>query len=175
MPEIAVFEQYKSALNSRRAANTIRRLLSTVPEDHLIGIESVVLTDRASLDGKKVVRHGRATIAENECHSFYHLATRERKAWVEIIVDNVFAHRSPALLRLTVYRERLLAQALFHEVAHHIQNRTKGSRPDEAAAERSAVDMWSRFFRTRHRLLVPVARLLLWFAGIGHRPRTASS
>jgi hypothetical protein len=98
---------------------------------------------------------------ETDCQSFYHLATKKRKAWIELIVDNILGQRSRLLMLFTVEIERRLGRALYHEISHHLDARCRRHGNREDAAEQFGLEQWRVFFQTKYRLFVPILRLIL--------------
>lgn len=136
-------------------------LLQWLGGRRLSGLQVVVLTNSSSLDQRRRIRVEGRSIREAECESFYHLKTRDREPWIELIIDNIAKGLPAKLLRFRVFREFVLARALFHEVAHHASRVVSGQRSLEDEAE-----AWSRrqvraYFTETHRVLAFLVRVFL--------------
>jgi len=144
---------------------TVERLLQSVPEDLLGSLGTVVLTDSASIGGGKTQRLAGRKYNRSECRGFYHAATRQEPAWIELVADNMVARWPKPVLTLRLARDVVVAQTLFHELGHHL-SATVGARArsHEAAAEDWRLRLSRGYFRKRYgylRLPIRVALLLL--------------
>ena len=113
-PNLQIVTDYHSYVPPLRLTTTVRRLLSSVPSESLVGLQSVVISDRNRYTTKVKVE---------EALSFYHEQTRERRPWIELLVDNIFSGYPRWLLWLPFLREVLISQPLFtklHITAMHI-------------------------------------------------------
>lgn len=141
-----VHEDYKDYVAPKRARRVVERLLSTLPEGHLAGLEAVVLTNSARMGKGKTKRIKGRKYPEAQCLGFYHPATQQKGPWIQIVVDNIAAHMPPFFWRSKFLSDMIFAGTVYHEVGHHL-DATIGSpsRTGEAAA-----DEWSRRLRLRH-------------------------
>src|ERR671923_303505 len=64
-------------------------LLRWLGAHRLIGLQSVVLTKSSSLDQHRKIRSEGQSVRKAECESFYHLKTRDREPWIELVIDNI--------------------------------------------------------------------------------------
>ena len=153
---ITVNENYKNYTSSKTVRRTIERLLSSVPAGHLSGLTSVVLTNSQALGKGKTKRVRGRKYPENTCRGFYHHASRESGAWVEIVVDNIADTVPEFFLRWNFLSDLLFSETLFHEVGHHL-DATIGSpsRTGEAAAHEWSKRLARRYFRRRYWYLLP--------------------
>ena len=114
---------------------TVERLLSSLAPEHTAGLQSIVLTNAATVKGK-TGRVGRRKYHRNKCGGFYHRATRNDQAWIEVLVDNTLGRMPRFLLRIQFFRDAAVGRTLYHEIGHHL-DATLGAatRAGEAAAE----------------------------------------
>jgi hypothetical protein len=134
--------------------------MSLRPE-HVGNLQSIVLTDSASIGRGKTRRVSGRKYDRNACRGFYYQAWRGRPAWIQLVADNIVANCPAPLLRLQLFRDHEVAQTLYQEVGHHL-HKTVGSAP--RAGEETA-DYWrNRLFRIhfqrRYWCLRPVILLL---------------
>ncbi len=134
MPEI--IENYKDYVPPAFVKGSIERLLGSLAPEHLSGLGSVVLTNAQAVGRGKTHRIRGRKYRRNACRGFYHQATQRERAWIEIVVDTTVHPLPRPLLFTGVVPEFLLAQALYHEVGHHLDATVgSASRAGEAAAE----------------------------------------
>lgn len=134
---IPVVEGYKDYVPPRGVRRTIDRLLSSLPEHYLSGLESVVLTNADAVGRGKTRRLGGRKHDLRDCRGFHYPQSANGKPWIEIIVDNTIADYPPWVIWVPLIRDVLFAEVVFHEVGHHL-NATVGliARGEESAAER---------------------------------------
>jgi hypothetical protein len=144
-----------------RTKRAVRKVLTGVPADALAGLQAIVLTGRGSLKSRRKIRAGGRAAPENECLGFYHRSTRSRKAWIELVVDNILPPHRSLWERVPIETERRIAETLYHEIAHHLDAGRRRRGNPEDAADAWARAMWREFVRRRYSYLVPIARLLL--------------
>jgi len=168
---VDVVEAYKDFRPSCNARQAVADLLANVPEEHLAGLRSVVLTNAAALAGRR--RRGwswwRGRKARHtKVAGLYHRAWQGEEAWIELFVDQVLEGTPSWALRLPVVRSLLLGMVLFHEIGHHIH---AVQRPEHRERE-DVADDWQRrlaqaYLKRRHRLaglaLRPLARVMRAF------------
>jgi hypothetical protein len=174
---VDVIEAYKDFRSPCNATDVVADLLGNVPQEHLAGLQSVVLTNSGALPGTR--RRGwswsRGRKARHtEVAGLYHGASFGEEAWIELFVDQVVRGVPSWALRLPVVRSLLFGMVLFHEVGHHIHT---VRRPEHRERE-DVADDWQRrlarsYLKRRHRLaglvLRPLARVVQAFA---RRPRS---
>jgi hypothetical protein len=159
-PEPEIVENYRDFEPPRRFRRLIADLLDAVPSNYLIGLKTIVLTNRAALTRDQL----RQKIwQQNRKHKFsealgaYYAAERGRSASVWLLVDNILQSDLPWIGRMPIVRDAATAKTLYHEIGHHIH---KARRPVYEGKENVAED-WSkrlsrRFFRKRYRYLIPL-------------------
>lgn len=171
---VAVREDYREYSPPRWVRPTVERLLSSLSEGHIGGLSTIVLTDSATADTRKVrrMRRNRAGIVSGR----YHPRWAGDGAWIEIVVDRAVP-ACPQYLRCFQWaRDLAIAGVLFHEVGHHL-DATVGAaaRGGEPAAEAwrsrlSTLHFAKRYGHLRH--FRRAAPLLLRFVRIMARRRS---
>ena len=133
---VEIVENYKNYEPPTFVRASIERLLASLSPEHFSGLQSVVLTNSETIGRGKTQRVRGRKYRRNTCRGFYHYATRRNRAWIEVVVDTTVSHLPRVLLLSSAVPDLLLAQALYHEVGHHL-DATAGSasRGGEAAAE----------------------------------------
>jgi hypothetical protein len=140
----------------------IETLLSYVPEKYLVGLKTIVLTNRAGLTRdrrrQKVWSRKRKVRLAEALGSYSH-ATRSSPATVWIYVDNV-AQNAGWMLYLPFFRFMMPSDVLYHEIGHHIHTVHK---PIHEERE-DVADDWRRrlsatFVRKHYWYLYPALRV----------------
>jgi hypothetical protein len=169
----AIYEDFKDYKPPITIHRTIDKLLGAMPARYLSGLQSIVLTDSASIGHGKTSRVGGRKLDRKRCQGFYHGGTRDRLAWIEITVDNVIQKYPPRVMKVAFIREIVLADTLYHEIGHHLIARVgSGVRNESRAA-----DEWSRhlsryYFRKHHPYLMLLARPLVFLLRVSLRSRS---
>jgi hypothetical protein len=180
LPEIV--ESYKDFSPPTQVRRILQELLRYVPPEYLIGLRTILLTNKASLNRasrRKTTWSRKRKIVLADALGYYSQATRSSPAFVCLHVDNILErYPAPAIsLRLPFVRYIFFSEVLYHEIGHHIH---KTCRPVFDGKENVAED-WSRkltrdFFRKKYPYLTPIAvfigRALTFFRRlIPHRSR----
>lgn len=156
-----IVEAYKNYAPSFDAPKTIRLLLRHVPEKYLVGLKTIVLTNRESLSHDQRRRRpwsrGRK-YSMNRVLGDYHQAWKGESAWIRIFVDQTVAGNPLEIRWLPFLRTHAIAKVLYHEIGHHIH---KTSRPEHRERE-DVADEWQKrlmriFSRRRYWYLIPIA------------------
>lgn len=120
-----------------------KRLLATVPEKYLVGLDSVVLCNlsgqsRKSRTGTLRLRGGR--IKRADVAGLYHHEWKGQKAWIQVFVDQI---KMPRTFRwIPPLRDLALGVVLYHELGHHAHT----IRPEYRDKEDVADNWGHRFF-----------------------------
>lgn len=138
-----------------------KRLLATVADKYLVGLDSVVLCNLSGQPRKirtgTLPRRGRR-IKRADVAGLYHRGLQDRKAWIQVFVDQVQMPR--AFRWIPLLRDLALALVLYHELGHHAHT----IRPEYREKEDVADDWAHRFFdnhlRRAYWWLYPVLRLI---------------
>lgn len=158
---VNVVESYRDFVPRCNAHTTVRELLASVPEEHLGGLRTIVLTNAAALTGKRRrswswsrSRKARHT----DVAGLYHQEWRGEPAWIELFVDKIVEGVPTWALGLALVRSALFGAALYHELGHHIHAR---QRPEYREREDVADDWQKRLGQVHIRRRHPIARVAL--------------
>src|SRR3989442_11828232 len=157
---VTVHEAYNESPPPSWLRPTVERLLTSLNDQPIGNLGSVVLTNSAAIgDGKTQRVHGRKH-ERRDCLGFYHAAGRNERAWIEVVVDNIARRLPRPWDYLQFARDLHVANTLFHEMGHHL-HATIGSagRDHEAAAEDWRLRLTRIHIRKRYRYLIPLLRL----------------
>lgn len=156
---IPIIEAYNDYRPPSYVTGAVEKLLRTVPQKYLVGLESVVLTNRSSQPRRERRRrfsHGRRNIPLDKVLAFYSPASRRKRPYIEIYVDKVLA-RPKWYSALPLFREIVIGAVLFHELGHHIHYTLRPEhRNEEPVANRWSEDLLGNFIRKRYWYLLPL-------------------
>jgi len=153
-PEIV--ESYRDFKPPRNFKRNIQMLLRYVPSEYLIGLKSIVLTNRAALtrdQRRQKVWTRKRQIRLIEASGSYRRETRSSPAVVWIYVDTLVEHQR-WMIRAPFLQYVVPAEVLYHEIGHHIH---AAHRPVHEGKENVAEE-WSG------KLGVRFVRLHYWYA-----------
>jgi hypothetical protein len=166
-PEIV--ESYRDFEPPPNFKRSVEILLRYAPQKYLVGLATIVLTNRQGLTRNKRrqkvwSRNHKVRLAESL--GSYYRATKSSPATVWLYVDNIVKSGIGWWNRVPLLRYVVVGQVLYHEIGHHIH---AVHRPVYAEKESVAEDwggtLTRRFFRKRFWYLYPflmgVARLAL--------------
>ena len=152
------------------AVPIVQRMLDSVPEKYLVGLQEVVITNASGLSRKQrrtVTKSRRGNVRFDEAAGLYHPAFNGRPAWIEIFVDNTLrGWESEWWLRIPLIREGKLADVLFHEIGHHIHLTCRPEyREKEDVADIWQVRLGRNYSRKRFRLMTGFVRFIRFLLG----------
>ncbi len=139
--------------------NTVETLLRYVPPKYLVGLRTIVLTNRAGLSRDKRrqkvwSRNRKVRLAESM--GSYSRAWKSSPATVWLYVDNIVEAGSDWWRWVPVLRYTIPAEVLYHEIGHHIHAE---HRPVHDGRENVAEDwsgkLWGNFCRKHYWYLFP--------------------
>ena len=161
--EIAIREFYNDYRPPKYAIRTVRKLIRTVPEKYLQGLDCVVLTNQSGMPRKhrlgKVTSRKRSYPRSNVI-GLYHPAHNGEKAWIELFVDKL-EHGIYRYWWIPLLREMAFGGVLFHEIGHHIDYTVRPEfREKEDVADDWGKRLFKSFFRKEYRYLIPVSKPL---------------
>lgn len=132
--------------------STVIRLLESLEPNHIGGLQVIVLTNADRLGKGKTNRVRGRKYRERDCRGFYHPASRNGGAWIQLVVDNIVRNRKP---RFKFMQDFIVGRTLFHEIGHHLHE-TVGSakRGGEESADDWGIRLMDVHVRRRHRLLM---------------------
>jgi hypothetical protein len=158
-----VYENYKNYTPPRGVKASIEKLLSGVPQEYLGGLESVVLTNSASIGKGKTHRVQGRKYLRKSCGGFYHHRHKGNRPWIEIVVDITFSDTPPLILPIPLIRELMLSGALFHELGHRLETTVGAPAPTgEAAAEAWSKRLSRTYFQRRYWYIWTPFRLIAY-------------
>jgi hypothetical protein len=145
--------------------NSVETLLRYVPAKYLVGLKSIVLTNRAALDRnrrrqKTWSRKRKVRLAE--CRGSYSSEWKSSPATVWLYVDNIIKWETDRWWkRMPIVYYSSVGEVLYHEIGHHIH---AVHRPIHDGGENVAED-WSRkllahFLRKHYWYLAPFLSVL---------------
>lgn len=148
IPEVRVVEHYADRSVGVGVADRIRVVLDSLPPESLRGLDAVILRDEKSL----TTQEKRKGLADN-----YGAYVRSRSGRgpteIHLFVDAIERDWPRWFRRLPILRYEIVHQMLFHELAHHLQDReTPGRRHHEPDVVRRGRELHRDSFRSRHRL-----------------------
>jgi hypothetical protein len=143
----------------------VERLVMSVPERHLAGLGSIVLTtttaSNRSFRRRKVKHRGRKR-SKLESNGSYQPAWPGHPAFIQLYVNNILAQYPRPASRISFIRELLLANTLFHEIGHHIQlTKAREFRQPEVVADEWADCLTRQYFGRRYWLVVLLTELIV--------------
>jgi hypothetical protein len=132
-------------------------MISVVRSEYLIGLSSVVLTASDAQESERTWRLKGQKLKSQRCYGLYHPASSQREAWIELLLDNIFASGHSVLMRFVLAQDVAIASTLYHEIGHHIDAMTvKGRVNRETAAEDWVSKLGRPYFKGRYWYLLPV-------------------
>jgi hypothetical protein len=132
-------------------AKTIRKLISMVPKDHLIGLKSIIVVDTFSSKHQK------------NASALYWRKNGLDLAFIEISISNLYYGMPSFLFYVPFVAKFMLASALFHEIGHHFHHVFKhgiDKRKKEQSANNYKKEMLKRAFWRWKIIFFPIAPLL---------------
>jgi len=155
------FRDYTPPVSPRRAVD---RLLGKLPEKYLAGLKTIVLTNAGGLnyDRRRWKTWSRKRkVAVVECRGLYHERWKNEPAWIEIFVDNALSFWPRWLLWIPLFRDLAFADALFHELGHHIHRVLAPEHKErEDVAEKWSKRLSRHYVRRRYWYLMPLLFVL---------------
>lgn len=160
IPMPQVIENYRDFEPPLHLRAEVEQLLRAVPPKYLVGLKTVLLTNRGALTRdqrrqKVFGRKGKYALAE--ARGAYFRATNSSSAYVLLMVDNILGAWSSWLLRVPYFRYSVLSETLYHEIGHHIH----AVHQPVYDGEENVAESWRRklngiFIRRRYWYLRPI-------------------
>jgi hypothetical protein len=149
----------------------VDRLLCTVPDKYLQGLDSVVLTKEANLprrDRVGKVWSRRRKRSKSLILGRYHPRSRSSPAYIELRVDKIIGMLRGAPYRIPLLRHLGVGHVLFHEIGHHIHRTFRPEHKEkEDVADRWAGKLNVNFIRRHYwyamPIIVPAAKIYRFF------------
>ena len=159
-----IVESYRDFEPPPNFCQTIETLLKYVPPKYLVGLETIVLTNREGLtrdQRRQKVWSRNRKIRLADALGSYSAASKSSQATVWLYVDNICAAESSWWRKVPLLRYMRPSDVLYHEIGHHIH---KAHRPEYTEREDVAEDwgrkLWGRFLRKHYWYLFPVLYVL---------------
>ena len=161
VPRPELVENYRDFEPPAGFRSLVEDLLQSVPSKYLVGLKTIVLTNRDALSRdqrKQKVWSRKRKVRLAEVRGAYYRATRTSPASITLYVDNILAsHVPPWITKVPLLRYCDLDTVLFHEIGHHIH---AAHIPSYDGKENVAED-WSRtlkrrFFRRNYWYTIPL-------------------
>jgi hypothetical protein len=177
-PELA--ENYRDFEPPAEFRSLVEDLLKSVPPKYLVGLKTIVLTNREALtrdQRRQRVWSRNRKVRLAEVRGAYYRSTRNSPASVTVYVDNILAsHVPPWITKLPFLRYWELDTVLFHEIGHHIH---VAHVPVYEGKENIAED-WSRtlkrrFFRRHYWYALPLCYPLAFAMRLAKRIVSAAN
>lgn len=143
--EVRICEAYKHYTPPVDALAIVHKLLSTVPDKYLRGLDCVILTNVAALSRKD--RVGRAwsrgrKFDKSRALGFYQHGSRNSLPHIQLRVDKIVAGLKGVYLHIPLFRDIAFGRVLFHELGHHVHHTI---RPEYNEKE-DVADTWGKRF-----------------------------
>ena len=168
-PEIV--ESYRDFKPPANFKKSLGILLDAVPAKYLVGLKTILLTNRAALTRSQ---RRRRTWSRNHkirlagARGWYQPAWNSGPAVICLYVDNILQSEPAWVRQVPLMRYEALGTVLYHEIGHHIHAVHKPIHEDkEVVADDWSRRLFLRFLRLRYWYLVP-----LMYA-VGHAIRIA--
>jgi len=133
----------------------LQNLLRVVPQEHLIGLDSIILVGQVTSKKSR----------EQKAGGLYWQKWRQRPATIEIALDEIYRGVPKIVLHLPFIPKFILANALYHEIGHHYQQRFTHAAKNvgrEEFAEKYKKQLLQKAFVGWRLLFLPLAPLIRW-------------
>jgi hypothetical protein len=155
--KVKIVERYQDYAPPVHVYRSLQLLLRHVPEQFLIGLENITLTNsdclRSSFRGKFWSEKRRLRPAD--CSGLYY------KGHILLAMDQILQACPEVFLLLPPVKTFLIGEVLYHEIGHHIHRiEEPGYRTDkEAVADEWKEKFMRSFFMSRYWYIATVVRL----------------
>ena len=146
---VEIEENYKDYEAPACARKAINRIIRYTPERYLSGLHLINLTNTKTLNRKerrqKTISRKRK-VALNKCSGWYVQKWKNDPAYIELIIDSIYAGFPAWVLKIGFISDIMLASVFYHELGHHIH---KTQFPEYAERE-DVADKWERRLSKRY-------------------------
>ena len=165
-----IIEAYQGYAPSFNVAKLIRQMIGEVPPRFLVGLKSVVLTNKTALARRdrerKLLSRGKRVV-QGDTLGYYSEAWKGEPARITLLVDNIEKQCSRRWSRLGFFKSSIFSDVFFHELGHHI-HRVHRPRYEE---REDVANKWSkklsvRFMASRYWYMLPIAAPIALAAGL---------
>jgi hypothetical protein len=171
---VRITDAYNNYTPPIDARVVVARLLNTVPEKFVRGLDSILLTNEAALprrDRRGKVSSRKRKYDKTRIAGRYHPRYRGSLPYIELRVDKILAVGRVAL-RIPAVVNLIFGDVLFHEIGHHIHYEI---RPEHAEKE-DVADSWGKklgynFIRKHYWYALPILIPIGWVYKFIHRKK----
>lgn len=147
LAKVKVEEQYLDYIPPVRVLQSLRLLLRYVPEEYLIGLHKITLTNSENLRSVRgKLTSGKRRFRLSECEGLY------RNGHIFLIIDRIFSQYPELFLLVSPFKTFVIGEVLYHEIGHHIHRLEEpGYRTNkEAVADEWKEKLMQLFLRQRY-------------------------
>jgi hypothetical protein len=165
-----IIEAYQGYTPSFNVAKLIRKMTREVHPKFLVGLKSVVLTNKTALSRKdrerKLPLRGRRVV-QGDTLGYYSQEWKGEPACITLLVDNIEKRCSGGWSRFGFFRISIFSDVFFHELGHHI-HRVHRPRYEERedVANKWSKKLSARFMVSRYWYMLPIAAPIALVAGL---------
>jgi hypothetical protein len=155
-----VLESYREFEPPENFRKTIETLLRYVPDEYLLGLRTIILTNRTALSKdqrrRKVWSHNRKILLA-DARGAYEYRSNSSPPTIWLYVDNICRTEPSWWRRVPLLRYMIPSDVLYHEIGHHIHaTRNPVFEEPEAVAGDWTRKLWGRFLRRHYWYLFPI-------------------
>jgi hypothetical protein len=165
--------QFSGYLPTFDVTSVVYRMLESVPEEYLNGLNAVVLTNTSCLSRQRLkskTKSRKRKVGIAQALGLYHSAWNGETAWVEIFVDQTLKNSTKSWFKPPFEKELLLAHVLFHEIGHHIhRTRRPEFREREDVAESWSEKLTAGYFQKKYPWMIVLVYLMRLFRRLPRR------
>jgi hypothetical protein len=164
--EIRVTEAYRHYTPPVNASAIVHKLLLTVPEKYLKGLDCVVLTNEVALSRKDRVGKvwsRKRRVDKSYMLGRYHHGSRNSLPYIELLVDKIVAASERWAFPIPFLRDIAFGHVLFHELGHHIHSTIRPEHSEkEDVADTWAAKLGFNFVRKTYWYGVPFLKIYMF-------------
>lgn len=159
---VKINEAYSDYVPPVNVARVVHKLLARVPDQHIRGLDCVVLSNLSGQPRRK--RLGKTTtrgrrVPRSRVAGLYHQKWKGQPPWIELYVDQILRPWPRWTLWVPFFRDFAIGHVLYHELGHHVH---LFLRPEYREKE-DVADDWGKkfmveFVRGEYWYLVPFFR-----------------
>jgi len=144
-----------------RVENVIKKLISQIPPEHLVGLGKIIVLDE--------VTHKR----NHHSGGIYWQKDGTQPARIEIGINSVYGRMPRIVFFCPFVAKFMLANVLYHEIGHHYQSFTHGitQNKQEEFAEKYRMQMLRKAFFWWGLLFKPLSPLVHWLSRITNKEK----
>ena len=155
-----IHENYKNYSPPFNIKKVISRLMKGVNPKYLIGLDSIVLTNKGALNSdrkKQKIRLNNRKVKLRESLGLYYRKQNNKKAYIEIFTDNVLINFPKGIIRVNLIKDLIFSKVLYHEIGHHINLTQKPLyKNKEMVADKWSIVLGRKYIWKKYWYLIPV-------------------